>query len=495
MKSSMTESFFGGALQAASNVAPPAQHDEEGDKGHDEQVVVEEEAKEEGGSSASSSSASSSASSKAFQITLGEYEKHGEGMKAYVTYKVNVKTSLAQYHQKQFTVERRYSDFFWLHDRLGENFKGVIIPPLPEKTIIQNRFDTFFIERRRRELQQFLREVVQHPILCTSECLQTFLEANGESLEEAKTKKPQAGYTKKVFSFLSSAVTMSAPQEVDQWFEEKKNYLADLSDSLATMLQSSQTLSAKRRGTLLWFLHYLNLWLAIYFYNDLELANLIYDFSMAAKAVSDVEDKYSIASSAASSVDKQEKEEGEEEPESKGDAPSERVEFSIASPLKALDNKLGLHWSKLGDASEGVRLVLQEAVGDQEVYFEEVIAHHTRVLEAAKTTLNNRLTSLAELQHLEKQLAGKRDRLDKVKGTNKATAVENEITELEKRIESNKDEFEMISDSVKNEIVRFEKTKATQITRALREYAKCSMDSTVQMADEWKKLLNQLQSL
>jgi hypothetical protein len=30
-------------------------------------------------------------------------------------------------------VERRYSDFLWLHSRLEAQYKGYIIPPLPEK--------------------------------------------------------------------------------------------------------------------------------------------------------------------------------------------------------------------------------------------------------------------------------------------------------------------------------------------------------------------------
>lgn len=123
-------------------------------------------------------------------ITVGEYQKHGEGMGAYIAYKLHVKTSLAQYHKQEFTVERRYNDFYWLHDNLKEHFKGYIVPPMPDKTIIQNRFDTQFIEMRRRELGKFLKRIAEHSALSTSETFQTFLEADPEELVMAKSKKP-----------------------------------------------------------------------------------------------------------------------------------------------------------------------------------------------------------------------------------------------------------------------------------------------------------------
>lgn len=92
------------------------------------------------------------------KMTVGEYIKHGEGMGAFVSYKVNVKvrpspprtfmsithtfhqTNMSQYQKSEFTTDRRYNDFFWLYDKLKESYKGYIIPPLPEKTIIQSAF-------------------------------------------------------------------------------------------------------------------------------------------------------------------------------------------------------------------------------------------------------------------------------------------------------------------------------------------------------------------
>ncbi|KAJ8423345.1 hypothetical protein Cgig2_022518 [Carnegiea gigantea] len=58
-------------------------------------------------------------------------------------------TSLLDYQEPEKIVVRRYSDFVWLHDRLFERYKGIFIPPLPEKSATEKfRFSAEFIEMR-----------------------------------------------------------------------------------------------------------------------------------------------------------------------------------------------------------------------------------------------------------------------------------------------------------------------------------------------------------
>lgn len=47
-------------------------------------------------------------------------------------------TNLPEYQGPEKIVIRRYSDFVWLHDRLAEKYKGIFIPPLPEKSAVGN---------------------------------------------------------------------------------------------------------------------------------------------------------------------------------------------------------------------------------------------------------------------------------------------------------------------------------------------------------------------
>ncbi|PKU84579.1 Sorting nexin 1 [Dendrobium catenatum] len=46
------------------------------------------------------------------------------------------KTNMPEYQGQEKIVIRRYSDFVWLRDRLADKFKGIFIPPLPEKSAV-----------------------------------------------------------------------------------------------------------------------------------------------------------------------------------------------------------------------------------------------------------------------------------------------------------------------------------------------------------------------
>jgi len=173
------------------------------------------------------------------EVHLAAPEKVGEGiMNAHVEYKVNVKTSLPQYKSNDFSTVRRFKDFLWLREHLLEKHKGYLIPPLPEKQII-NRFSAEFIEFRRRELEKFLYRIVSHPVLVQSPSLQAFLEAeNSENLalssKPQATKKEQEGKSGGGFlSMLGSSIetissNFNSQSEPDHWFDAKKIILLDL---------------------------------------------------------------------------------------------------------------------------------------------------------------------------------------------------------------------------------------------------------------------------
>lgn len=78
-----------------------------------------------------------------------------------MSYKVRTKTSMGQYKQPTSEVIRRFRDFAWLYEKLHERYRGIIIPPLPEKNAVQKyQMSTEFIEQRRRGLQVFVNRVV-----------------------------------------------------------------------------------------------------------------------------------------------------------------------------------------------------------------------------------------------------------------------------------------------------------------------------------------------
>lgn len=71
-------------------------------------------------------------------IRVTEATRLGDGMGAYIVFKVETKTNMAIFKKTSFTVQRRFSDFLGLHDKLVDKYlrMGRIIPPAPEKSVI-----------------------------------------------------------------------------------------------------------------------------------------------------------------------------------------------------------------------------------------------------------------------------------------------------------------------------------------------------------------------
>ena len=64
--------------------------------------------------------------------------KVGEGMSSYMAYKIATKTNVNYFKKSEMTVDRRFSDFLGLHDKLSEKYlqNGRIIPPAPDKSVV-----------------------------------------------------------------------------------------------------------------------------------------------------------------------------------------------------------------------------------------------------------------------------------------------------------------------------------------------------------------------
>ncbi len=98
-------------------------------------------------------------------------------MNSYVQYRLETKSILPGYDSTTVhIVLRRFSDFEWLLTQLQQNemYKGLIIPVLPEKKLIGN-LDNTFVEKRKEELESFLRVIATHPRLKFDPQLRAFL--------------------------------------------------------------------------------------------------------------------------------------------------------------------------------------------------------------------------------------------------------------------------------------------------------------------------------
>jgi len=135
-----------------------------------------------------------------------------------------------------------------------------------------------------------------------------------------------------------------------------------------------------------------------------------------------------------------------------------------------------------------------DLVGKQQSKLEDRLLYWIRLIGAAKIVLNNRVNCLGNLQALQKQLSQRTEKRDKLKMSPKAPQFEAEVEEWTKKVDEAKIEFEELSAQVKKEIERFEVRKGEKIKKALSNYVQANMNSSVQISDEWKKLINYVQS-
>lgn len=101
----------------------------------------------------------------------------------YTDYEIICRTNLPSFNKRISRVRRRYSDFEFFRKCLMKelsmynNHPRVVIPHLPGKILLSNRFNDEVIEDRRQGLNKWVQAVVGHPLLQSgSKTLVRFIE-------------------------------------------------------------------------------------------------------------------------------------------------------------------------------------------------------------------------------------------------------------------------------------------------------------------------------
>ncbi|CAA2961595.1 sorting nexin 1 [Olea europaea subsp. europaea] len=191
-------------------------------------------------------------------VSVTDPAKMGNGVQAYISYKVITKTNFPEYQGPEKIVIRRYSDFVWLRDRLFEKYKGIFIPPLPEKSTVEKfRFSAEFIEMRRQALDVFINRIASHHELQQSEDLRKFLLEDEQMMERARSQ--ETGIFKKPADFMQifkdvqskvSDVVLGKEKPVEESnpeYEKQKNYIFQLEDHLAEAQKHAYRLVKRHR--------------------------------------------------------------------------------------------------------------------------------------------------------------------------------------------------------------------------------------------------------
>lgn len=373
------------------------------------------------------------------QISVTDPVKQGDGFGAYISYKINTKTTLPQYTWREFSQIHRYSDFLWLHERLKVRFPNVIIPPIPEKALTGNT-DPNFISLRRTALERFLNRIAAHPTLRNSQDLQTFLEADDATLALAKKtsieppKKAGAssgGGIGRWFkeAFQSASNSLSAPQEfVDPAYEEQKQKIEELKDQVASLKRYTESLVRHRR--LLSGAH-AELGVGLSQYSNIEQGHLKNGMAM------------------------------------------------------------------LGDVADRVSVLEGEQASVEELQLDAMLTDTVLMLGAVGELCQNRAKSIVSLQTSRSIHQEKLRDYDRVKGEQrkaaKAAELMREIHEAELQEADAKTQYDDLVDSMTTELNRFNDERERDYKNMMLNFAESSREYHAQIANKWDEAYKRLQ--
>ncbi|PIA59189.1 hypothetical protein AQUCO_00400217v1 [Aquilegia coerulea] len=372
-------------------------------------------------------------------VSVTDPVKLGNGVQAYISYRVITKTNFPEYQGPEKIVIRRYSDFVWLRDRIFEKYKGIFIPPLPEKSAVEKfRFSAEFIEMRRQALDVFVNRIASHPELQKSDDLRTFLQAEEETMERARFQ--ETGIFKKkpadlmqIFKDVQSKVSdvvlgkEKPVEESNPEYEKLKHYIFGLEDHLAEAQKHAFRLVKRHR----------------------ELGQSLSDFGKAVKLLGACEGK-----------------------------------------------SFGKVFSDLGTKSESLSVKLQKEAHNLLMNFEEPLKDYVRAVQSIKATIAERANAFKQQCELAETIKLKEINLDKLMliRSEKVGEAEIEYKELKADSEEASQRFEMIVRLMNEEIVRFQEQKTLDVGLAFHNFAKGQAQLANEIADAWRGLLPKLEA-
>ncbi|KAK2163467.1 hypothetical protein LSH36_79g09043 [Paralvinella palmiformis] len=194
------------------------------------------------------------------EVTVTEPKKVGDGMNAYMAYRVNTKTTLPEFNKPEMSVYRRFSDFLGLHEKLVEHHQhdGVFIPPPPSKSVLgmtkikmskEEAVSIDFVEKRRAALERFLNRTAKHPILRKDTYFIEFLTQDGDLPKATSTSALSGAGVMRLFNRVGDSFGKMTfkMDEADQWFEEKQQQVEMMESQLRKLHASIDALVQHRK--------------------------------------------------------------------------------------------------------------------------------------------------------------------------------------------------------------------------------------------------------
>ncbi|XP_056585530.1 sorting nexin-2 [Triplophysa dalaica] len=376
------------------------------------------------------------------QISVSDPEKVGDGMNAFMVYKVSTKTSLSIFNRDEFTVKRRFSDFLGLHSKLASKYLhiGYIVPPAPEKSIVgmtkvkvgkEDLSSVEFVEKRRSALERYLMRTVKHPALLKDPDLLQFLESSELPRAVSTQALSGAGILRMVNKAADAVNKMTIKMnESDAWFEEKQQQFENLDVQLRKLHASVESLVCHRK----------------------ELSVNTASFAKSAAMLGNSEDHTALS--------------------------------------RAL--------SQLAEVEEKIDQLHQEQTYADFYHFSELLGDYVRLLTAVKGVFDHRMKTWAKWQDAQVMLQRKREAEAKLQYANKPDKLQqakDEIKEWEGKVQQGERDFEQISKSIRREVGRFEKDRVKDFKLVVLKYLESLVHTQQQLIKYWEAFLPEAKAI
>lgn len=375
-------------------------------------------------------------------VSVKDPEKIGDGMNAYMAYKVSTQTTLPMFRSKTFTVRRRFSDFLGLYEKLSEKHgpNGFIVPPPPEKSILgmtkvkvgkEDSSSADFVERRRGALERYLQRVVNHPSLLQDPDVREFLER--EELPRAVSTQALsgAGFLKMINKATDAVSKMTIKMnESDVWFEEKLQEVEAADQQSRKLHALVESLVVHRK----------------------ELSLNTASFAKSTAMLGSAEDNTALS--------------------------------------RAL--------SQLAEVEDKMEQLHQDQAANDTFSFAELIADYIRLIGAVRGSFDQRMKAWQRWQDAQAMLQKKRETEAKLLWANKPDKLQqakDEIAEWEAKVTQYERDFERVSSTVRKEVVRFEKEKAKNFKRQIIKYLESLLQSQQQLIKYWEAFLPEAKAI
>ncbi|KAM8891952.1 sorting nexin-1a [Spinachia spinachia] len=375
-------------------------------------------------------------------VSVKDPEKIGDGMNAYMAYKVTTETPLPMFRNKTFTVRRRFSDFLGLYEKLSEKHgpNGFIVPPPPEKSILgmtkvkvgkEDPSSVDFVERRRAALERYLQRVVNHPSLLQDPDVREFLEREELPRAVGTQALSGAGFLKMINKATDAVSKMTIKMnESDVWFEEKLQEVESADQQFRKLHVLVESLVVHRK----------------------ELSLNTASFAKSTAMLGSAEDNTALS--------------------------------------RAL--------SQLAEVEDKMEQLHQEQAANDTFSFAELIADYIRLLGSVRGSFDHRMKAWQRWQDAQTALQKKRELEAKLLWANKPDKLQlakEEIAEWEIKVTQYERDFDKVSATVRKEVNRFDKEKAKNFKREIINYLQCHLQSQQQLIKYWEAFLPEAKAI